>query len=96
MARNTAVAAKAPPVIVIFGDEEYQKSKALVAARDELLPPSIDASLALSEYDRNGAPLQAAAIKLEFEGDSRRIHVHFGTGLISIEGSSSDWLDDGL
>lgn len=47
-------------------------------------------------YDRNGAPVQSAAIRLEFEGDWRLVHVHFGTGLISIEGSTSDWLDDGL
>jgi len=47
-------------------------------------------------YDRNGAPVQSAAVRLEFEGDWRLVHVHFGTGLISIEGSTSDWLDDGL
>ena len=50
MAR-TATAVSAPPVIIIFGDEEYQKSQALVSARNQLIPPSVDPSLALSEYD---------------------------------------------
>jgi DNA polymerase-3 subunit delta len=56
---------KAPPVVVIFGDEEYQKSRALVATRNELLPPPVDPGLALSEYDgsrdeETGGPAYAA------------------------------------
>lgn len=66
MAKKPAAGpAKAPPVVVIFGDEEYQKSRALVATRNDLLPPSVDPSLALSEYDgsrdeENGGPDYAA------------------------------------
>src|SRR5262245_14136416 len=51
MAKKTPSSDRALPVVVIFGDEEYQKSRALVEVRNELLPPTVDASLALSEYD---------------------------------------------
>ncbi|TWT40286.1 DNA polymerase III subunit delta [Phycisphaerae bacterium RAS1] len=40
-----------PPVIVVFGDEPYQKALALRAALDELLPPEVDRAMALGEYD---------------------------------------------
>ena len=40
-----------PPVVVIFGDEEFQKSKALQLALDSLLPPEVDRGLASCEYD---------------------------------------------
>ncbi len=43
--------AKTPPVVVLFGDEEYQKSKTLTTLIDELLPPEIDRGMALSIYD---------------------------------------------
>lgn len=42
---------KLPPCVVIFGDEEYQKLGALRAALGELLPPDVDRSMALCEYD---------------------------------------------
>lgn len=40
-----------PPVIVLFGDEPYQKSLALRSALDDLLPPDVDRTMALGEYD---------------------------------------------
>lgn len=80
---------KGPPV--------FERSYGCDAVFEGVAVTALEASPQRSiEYDRNGAPSQAAAVKLEFEGESRLIHVHFGTGLISIEGSSSDWLDDGL
>jgi DNA polymerase-3 subunit delta len=42
---------KPPPVLVIFGDEEYQKSAFIERSLDALLPPPIDRTLALSTYD---------------------------------------------
>jgi DNA polymerase-3 subunit delta len=42
---------KAPPVVVIFGDEEFQKAHALHQTLDSLLPPDVDRGLALCEYD---------------------------------------------
>lgn len=41
----------APPIVVIFGDEEFQKSEALRRVLDALLAPEVDRSLALCEYD---------------------------------------------
>lgn len=43
--------ASAPPIVVVFGDEDYQKSDALTRTLDALLPPPIDRTLALTEYD---------------------------------------------
>jgi DNA polymerase-3 subunit delta len=40
-----------PPIVVIFGDEAYQKAAVLKRALDELLPPEVDRALALGEYD---------------------------------------------
>lgn len=40
-----------PPVVVIFGDEEFQKSRALRGVLDAVFPPGIDRTLALCEYD---------------------------------------------
>ncbi len=42
---------KAPPVVAIFGDEEYQKALVLQRTLDSLLPPETDRSLALCTYD---------------------------------------------
>lgn len=44
---------KRPPAVVIYGDDSFQKSKALTAAVDKLLPPDIDRTMALSTYDTN-------------------------------------------
>ncbi len=40
-----------PPLIVIYGDEEYQKSVSFEAALNRLLPPQVDRSLALCVYE---------------------------------------------
>ncbi len=40
-----------PPIVVIFGDEPFQKSLTLQRALDGLLPPDVDRALALVEYD---------------------------------------------
>jgi DNA polymerase-3 subunit delta len=49
---------KQPPIIVIFGDEEHQKSVAVSHALDQLLPPEVDRSLALTTYDASEKPEQ--------------------------------------
>lgn len=63
MARKPA----APPVVVIFGDEEYRKSVVLQQALDELLPPEADRAMALATYDGTrsddqGGPAWAAVM----------------------------------
>ncbi len=40
-----------PPVVVIFGDEEFQKQQTLQHRLDELLPPEVDRTFALAQYD---------------------------------------------
>lgn len=50
-----------PSVVVIFGDEEYQKSKALQQTLDALLPPQVDRALALCEYDGSRSEEQGGA-----------------------------------
>jgi len=55
------------PIVVIYGDEAYQKNDALHRALDELLPPEIDRGLALTEYDgaateEQGGPSLAAVL----------------------------------
>lgn len=40
-----------PPIVVIFGDEEFQKSRALQGALSALLPAEVDRGMALCEYD---------------------------------------------
>ena len=42
---------KHPPVVVIFGDEEYQKAATLQRTLDTLLPPEADRMMALCQYD---------------------------------------------
>jgi DNA polymerase-3 subunit delta len=44
-------AQKAPPVVVIFGDEPHQKSIALERSLNALLPAGADRCLAVTEYD---------------------------------------------
>ncbi len=39
------------PIVVIFGDEEYQKTNALQRFLDSVLPPGDDRRMALCEYD---------------------------------------------
>lgn len=42
---------KAAPVVIIFGDEPFEKVARVKRVIDELLPPEIDRAMALSEYD---------------------------------------------
>ena len=56
-----------PPIIVVFGDEEFQKSQALARLLDALLPAGVDRALALSEYEgtkreEQGGPTLAAVM----------------------------------
>ncbi len=39
------------PIVVVYGDEPHRKNTILTRALDSLLPPEIDRSLALTEYD---------------------------------------------
>lgn len=64
MARTAVI----PPIFVICGDEPHQKTIALTQALDGLLPPEVDRSLALSEYDGSrsadqGGPSLAAVFE---------------------------------
>lgn len=59
--------AAAVPIVVIFGDEEYQKCAGLQRVLEELIPPDADRSLALCEYDGGrtedqGGPTLAAVM----------------------------------
>ncbi|MBU0638507.1 MAG: DNA polymerase III subunit delta [Planctomycetes bacterium] len=40
-----------PPIVAVFGDEEFRKAAALQQALDALLPPEVDRALALCTYD---------------------------------------------
>jgi DNA polymerase-3 subunit delta len=53
-----------PPVVVIYGDEEFAKLRCLQQTLDELLPPAADRGMALAEYDagRNEGELDFAAV----------------------------------
>lgn len=56
-----------PPVVVIFGEEEFAKSKQLAETLHALLPPEVDRALALSMYDGTlpddaGGPTLAAVM----------------------------------
>ncbi|MCH7871836.1 MAG: hypothetical protein IID33_09060, partial [Planctomycetes bacterium] len=42
---------KAAPVVIIFGDEPFERVARVKCVIDELLPPEIDRAMALSEYD---------------------------------------------
>jgi len=65
MARKLAAA----PLIVVFGDDDHQRSSAVTQALDELLPPLVvDRALALSAYDGarsadQGGPSLAAVLE---------------------------------
>ncbi len=56
---------KVPPIVVVFGEEEYQKQAVVQRTLDALLPPEIDRAMVLSEYDgtlpdEQGGPTFAA------------------------------------
>lgn len=69
-----------PALVVIYGDDTHQKSTALIAALNKLLPPGVDRSLALTEYDGardpdDGGPVLSAVLEdlgtLPFLADRR-------------------------
>jgi DNA polymerase-3 subunit delta len=75
-----AKAHQPPPIVVICGDEDHQKSVALTKTLDHLLPPSVERSLALTQYDGGrpadqGGPSLAAVLEdlatLPFLADRR-------------------------
>ena len=76
----TAASKSPPPLIVIHGEDNLQKTRALEDALDTLLPPEVDRSLALTTYDGTrpedqGGPTPAAIFEdlatLPFLADRR-------------------------
>lgn len=51
----------APPIVVIYGDEPYQKAKALEQTLAALLPPEVDRAMALTEADGSRSEEQGGA-----------------------------------
>jgi len=81
-----------PPIVVILGDEAYQKAAALSRTLDELLPPEVDRALALTEYDGTqkedqGGPVFAAVMDdlatLPFLADRRVVVIRDADMFIS-------------
>jgi len=88
MARKPA----APPLIVIYGDDEHQRATAVTAALDELLPPPVDRALALTVYDGGrsadqGGPSLAAVLEdlatLPFLAERRVVLIRDAEAFIS-------------
>jgi DNA polymerase-3 subunit delta len=82
MARSAKPAV--PPMMVFYGEEDFARSRQLSAAVDELLPPSVDRSMALCAYDgsaseEQGGPTLAAVMDdlmtLPFLADRRVVVV---------------------
>jgi type II secretory pathway pseudopilin PulG len=48
------------------------------------------------EIDGRGAPIEDLAVELGFQGERRRVELEYRTGLITIVGSSSGWMDTEL
>lgn len=81
-----------PPIAVFFGDEEFQKAQSLRRLLDALLPPDVDRSMALSEYDGSqsedqGGPSLAAVMDdlatLPFLADRRVVLIRDADKFIS-------------
>lgn len=81
-----------PPVAVIFGDEEFQKSAALRRLLDSLLPPEANRDMALCEYDGTraedqGGPVLATVMDdlatLPFLADRRVVVIRDADGFIT-------------
>jgi DNA polymerase-3 subunit delta len=81
-----------PPIVVISGDEEFQKSAVLRATLDRLLPPEVDRALALAEYDGTrseeaGGPSYAAVmddlLTLPFLADRRVVVIRDADKFVS-------------
>jgi len=59
--------AKHPPIVVVFGDEEYHKASIIQRTLDLLLPPEADRTMALSAFDgsqteEQGGPVLATVM----------------------------------
>ena len=48
------------------------------------------------EFDRNGFASQGLELELQYEEGTRVLRMERGSGLVTIEGLESDWVDDGL
>ena len=81
-----------PPLIAIFGDEEFQKSRALTERLDQLLPPEVDRAMALCDYDgtksaEQGGPSLASVMDdlatLPFLSDRRVVIIRDADSFIS-------------
>ncbi len=81
-----------PPTIVVYGDDEHRKSHVLTEALDNLLPPEVDRSLALSSFDGSqkedqGGPTLARVLEdlatLPFLSDRRVVLIREADGFIS-------------
>lgn len=55
----------------------------------------IDDGMRALRYAASGQALCGGTIQLAFEGDVRVLHVEPVTGRMTLEGSTSDWFDDG-
>lgn len=55
---------KRPPIVVIYGDEEFQKARALQQTLDPLIPPDVERGMVLCEYDagRGESEVEFAAV----------------------------------
>ncbi|MCG3127827.1 MAG: putative protein YqeN [Phycisphaerae bacterium] len=60
-----------PPIVVIFGDERFQKADALRRVLERLLPPDVDRTMALCEFDA-GRGGEAAAVDFATVADELR------------------------
>ncbi|MBN2447861.1 MAG: DNA polymerase III subunit delta, partial [Phycisphaerae bacterium] len=69
MATKQARQPKHPPLIVIFGDEDFQKQRRLHEALDALLPPEVDRAMALSEYDGTASEEQGGPVYASIADD---------------------------
>jgi DNA polymerase-3 subunit delta len=83
---------QSPPIVVVFGDEEYQKANALQRFLDTLLPPGVDRGLALGDYDGarpedQGGPALASVLDdlrtLPFLADRRVVVIRDADKFIS-------------
>lgn len=92
MAARKAQSDTIPPIVVIFGDDDHQKSTALTKTLDQLLPPEVDRSMALTEYDATrpedqGGPTLAAVFEdlttLPFLADRRVVAIREADSFIT-------------
>ncbi len=83
---------KIPPIVVFYGDEEFQKAQSLQRLLNALLPPEVDRSMAFCEYDgstpeNQGGPTLAAVMDdlatLPFLADRRVVLIRDADKFIS-------------